>query len=219
MHRTKIRWLWMVLARTFPKRGGEINMRVIATGVAAVLVLAGCYGPTPTYSSYSGGGSNYARPDTAPSSPSIKEDAYNPSIEVETDIGERKSPGGGTEIYGLYAKIDRASGVVVTYVQWSTIYTSSEWLFFSRASSSQGKAYDFRQVNRKVSSCSRYSGCVYTETYNIYIPAQDMRTGAKSGISFKIYGKTGAERVIDLSADLVAAFNSKVDEATKGRKK
>jgi hypothetical protein len=73
-------------------------------------------------------------------------------------------------------------------------------------------------VTRDVSSCSRYTGCIYNETYNIYIPSADMQAGATSGVSFKIYSRGGLERVIDLPPDLIADFNAKMAEAAKMRR-
>jgi hypothetical protein len=125
--------------------------------------------------------------------------------------------GKGTELFGLYAKINKASGAIVTYVQWSEVYWVQEWRFYSRASNSNGQSYSFDRVSRDVSKCGRGT-CIYSETYNIGIPAADLRAGAKDGVSFKIYGKNGDERVINLSPALIEEFNAKVAEAVKLRK-
>jgi hypothetical protein len=176
------------------------------------LAASGCYDP-----GYGGGGSSsYA--DQEPYNPWIKEDAYSPAIQVATNEGER---GGGynVERYALFGLIDRKSGAARTYVQWAEIYVDKAWRFYYRASNNRGEPYEFKQVSRDVGSCSPYSGCVYTEMYNVYIPAQDMKAGMNDGISFKIFGKSGEERIINLSAGLVAAFNEKMAEAAKMRGK
>jgi len=46
-----------------------------------------------------------------------------------------------------------------------------------------------------------------------------MQAGARDGVSFKIYGKSGQERIIDLPANLIANFNEKMVEAAKTRGK
>jgi hypothetical protein len=180
--------------------------------------MAGCYSTSPSYptrTSYSSAA--YSAPKSvSPSNFRIKADAYSPAIDVTCDPGERGSVPAGTEIYGLYGKIDRASGRSTTFVQWGEVYTDRDWRFFSRASNDKGQSLDFDKIDRKVSSCSRGT-CVYSETYNIYLSSADLRTGASQGISFKIYGRKGDERIVNLPADMVREFNSKLAEAMRQR--
>jgi hypothetical protein len=192
----------------------NLSMRS-AVAALACLAASGCYDPGSTYA---GGGSSSSYTSQEPYSPWIIEDAYSPAIKVATNAGER---GGGynVEKYALFGLIDRKSGAARTYVQWAEIYVDKGWRFYYRASNDKGEPYEFSQVARDVGNCSPYSGCVHTETYNIYIPARDMKAGAKDGISFKIFGKDGSERIINLNADLVAAFDEKMIDAAKMRAK
>lgn len=162
--------------------------------------------------------SSYSAPTSAnPSSASIKNDNYSPTIDVQTEVVKRGAPP-NTEVYLLYGKIDRSSGKATAFVQWGEVYADKGWRFYSRASNSKGQSYELAQVSRNVSSCSR-SGCVYSETYNIYLPQGDLRAGSKEGISFKIFGKNGDERIVSLSPSLIAEFNEKMAEAAKMRGK
>lgn len=195
-------------------------MRSIATIAAlAAATLAACAPPPSSYS-----GSTYSSPSAGfrasdLSAPTIKDDSYSPNIQVRATGGERGSPGEGQgiELWGLFANINKQSGAVVTYVQWSDAYWDKEWRFYSRASTNKGQQLSFDTVDRTVSKCS-YGTCIYAETYNIMMPAAELRSGAKDGISFKIYSKTGVERVITIPAEIVAQFNEKVSEAQKMRK-
>lgn len=192
-------------------------MRTIATiAASAAFVLVAC---EPMPSSYSGNSPSTAYRAVDLTTATIKNDSYSPTIQVKTDEAERGAPGygRGTEAWALIAKIDKQTGAVVSYVQWLEVYWDKEWRFFSRASTNKGQSLSFDTVDRSVSKCSS-SGCIYSETYNIMMPAAELRSGAKDGINFKIYSKTGAERVISIPAEIVAQFNEKVVEAQKMRK-
>lgn len=191
----------------------------LSTVTFAVVVLAGCATP-PSYSSspsYGSSSTQYQESDLSP--PTIKNDQYSPSIQVRSEGGKRGqvSQGKGVEIWGLFANVGRQSGAVVTYVQWGEVYWDKAWRFYSRASTNKGQSLSFDTVDRKVTRCS-HGTCVYSETYNIMLTSADMRAGAKDGISFKIYGREGDERVITIPASIVEQFNEKVVEAQKLRK-
>lgn len=196
-------------------------MRSIATIAAAfaALTLAGCAPPPPSFirdGAYVAS-TEYRATDLA--APTIKNDSYSPNIQVRATGGERGSPGQGKgiELWGLFANINKQTGATVTYVQWSDAYWDSSWRFYSRASTNKGQSLSFDTVDRTVSKCSS-SGCIYSETYNIMMPAAELRSGAKDGVNFKIYGKNGDERVITIPAEIVSQFNEKVAEAQKMRK-
>lgn len=191
-------------------------MRAIAT-ILLIITVGGCYGGGESYGAYPASVSTYVAPrNSDPTAPSIKNDRYSPTIDVKTEGGERGAHPTGVELYGLYAKIDRSTGKVTAYVQWSDVYTDRAWRFYNRASNDKGQRYDFDKVDRSVSSCS-YGTCVYAETYNIQIPQVDIRAGARNGVNFKIFSQTGQERVIQLSAELLREFVGKLDEAQKVR--
>jgi hypothetical protein len=190
-------------------------MTRFATAVGYLACLVGCAGGAPTsYSPNSASSSTYEQ--SQPYTPTIENDPYSPTIDVTTKAGQTGQAGPGIQISVLFAKIDKKSGAVVTGVQWGEVYIDSEWRFYSRASSSKGQAYTFSRVDNKVSKCSSGT-CVYSETDNIMIPAADHKSGAVDGISFKIYGRKGDERVVALPATLIEEFNAKVAEAVKMR--
>ena len=207
--------LWV--ARNEDPPGGKMILKPLIA-LFLVPVVAACGGGN-SYSSYPSSAS-YSKPpkNSDPSSPTIKNDNYSPSIEVNTEPGERGAPP-NIEIFGLFGKVERSSGKATAYVQWNELYIDKEWRFYTRASSSKGQPYQFNQVGRDVSKCDRYTGCIYSETYNIYLPPSDLRGGANEGISFKIYSKNGQERVVRLSPSLVTEFNEKMAEAAKMRGK
>lgn len=189
-----------------------------ATVLVGFALLAACGSPEYTSSS-TGGSSPTAYRAIDVSAPTIKNDTYSPDIKVKTGEAERGAAGygRGTEAWALFANVNKQSGAVVTYVQWVEVYWDKEWRFFSRASTNKGQPLSFDKVDRSVSRCSSGS-CIYSETYNIMMPAAELRSGAKDGISFKIYSKSGAERIINIPAEIVAQFNEKVAEAQKMRK-
>jgi hypothetical protein len=182
------------------------------------LALAACGSPSSTYNYSSAGYTTAAAPKNSdPSGPVIKNDPYSPAIEVEMGGGKRE--GNGTQIYGLYGAIEKKAGTTRTYVQWAEVYSGSEWRFYSRASNNQGAPLEFKQVDRKVASCSGRGSCVYDETYNVYLTPTQLRQGAVDGLSFKIFGRNGDERIVSLPAAAVSAFNEKMAEAAKSRPK
>lgn len=195
-------------------------MKRIAT-IAVLAALAGC-APPPSYNSsnvYTGSVSpSRAATATDLSSPTIKNDPYKPSIEVRAEGAEKTDADLNAEIWGLYGKVDKKTGAVSTYVQWGEVYGDRAWRFYSSASTNKGESLSFTQVERNVSKCfPRLGQCTYSEVYNITIPQALLRSGAKDGISFKIFGKSGSERIVNIPADVVAQFNTKIAEASKMR--
>jgi hypothetical protein len=194
-------------------------MRLIAGSTVCLVLplLAGCYDAGGSYAAPSSAAPSYR--DYPPTGPSIVNDSYSPTIKVKTESGQRGGPASsGTEIYGLYATVDRKSGAVVSYVQWGEVYGDRSWRFYSRASTDKAEPLSVDQVDRSVGRCFPNLGeCTYSEVYNIKIPEKLMKAGAADGIRFKIYGRNGDERIVMIPAMTVAPFNEKVAEAVKLR--
>lgn len=191
-------------------------MRGIATLAAiAAVALAGCYDDAhPSVSAPS----SYR--DYEPFAASIKaDDPYATFIKVATEPGERGGAEvGAIETYGLYATIDKKTGSVVRYVQWSEVYSDRNWRFYSSAATNRGEALSFKEVDRSVNSCSPALGtCIYTEVYNIMMPAGVLADAAKNGLNFKVTGRRGDVRVLHISARTVQQFNDEVASAEKRR--
>lgn len=157
------------------------------------------------------------RTQTDPSDPTIERDQFSPVIKVVAKGGER-SEGSDSQIYGLYGAIDKKSGATTTYVQWGEVYGSTDWRFYVRASNDKAQPLSMKEVQRNVGRCFSTGRCVYTEVYNIMIPAADLKSGATEGASFKLYAKNGEQRIVKLPAELISKFNEKMAEAQRDRK-
>ena len=149
-------------------------MRVLWVVFVCLLSAAGCYAP-PSYQA-SSPSAGLPAVNSEPTTPTIKQDAYATSINVEARGGEQTA-GSTSQLFGLYGTINKKTGATVVYVQWAEIYAAPEWRFYSRASTNKGQELSMATVDRKVGNCHRTGNCIYTETYNIMMPAADLKAG------------------------------------------
>lgn len=176
----------------------------------AALVLAGC-GKTVPIS---------ADPDSAagpqensdPACARINEDPASRFIDVEATGGVRN--GDGKQLYGVFGLVERKTGDVLSFVQWSEEYSANERRNYWRAAD-RGAALPFAEVGRKLSPCNGRTGCAHTETFNIYFTPEQMKRAALEGLSFRISSRKGSERIVAIPANTIVGFNEKIAEAAR----
>lgn len=188
-----------------------------ATAFGLLLLLTGCGSyQTSGYGGYSA--PTIAKP-TAPALPiTVKDDAYRPTIEFDSEAGHGGYTGDAT-LWGIYGSMDRKTKARRYYSQWSNVYDDRAWRFFQSAGSSKGERLEVSSINRNVVSCTgyRYSGCAYSETLNVYFTEAQMRRGAKEGLSVKMFARSGSEKTFDVPADVVAQLLAKMDSIARGQ--
>lgn len=143
---------------------------------------------------------------TEQESPIVKNDAYSEETEI-LGISERTTAEGGgiggTSInYFLRSFIDKNDSTTVHQVYIETVYVGNDWNFYQRASLEGGKDLELLSIGRDV-SCSSYV-CTYEETVGVILP-QDILEKSTSGLSLKVYAKSGSSFIVNLSGNQISA--------------
>ncbi len=189
-------------------------MRLLTILVAAAF-LAGCSKTSPVANDgvVANSSADAAQENSDPACARISnEEPAARFIEVEATGGVRN--GNGRQFYGVFGLVERKTGDVLSFVQWSEEYSANERRNYWRATD-RGATLPIAEVGRKLSSCNGRTGCPHSETFNIYFTPEQMKRAALEGLAFRISGRKGDERIVSIPANTILGFNEKMDEATR----
>ncbi|MFN3523908.1 MAG: hypothetical protein ACK4YQ_16805 [Phenylobacterium sp.] len=130
----------------------------------------------------------------------IDGDEFSPFVDYTAPFHQQEDGG------YVFAVRKRGSGDAVFLAQ-GFIYYSGDWRFYDRAYLPGGNSVDFASSERKVLGCSRYSGCRYSESYQLTFTPEQVKAGLREGIRVQVRGRGAGEFVIAFSApELEAAM-------------
>ena len=154
-------------------------MKLLAIFLAAAL-LAGCSKASPTGGIGEAANSTgtASQENTDPACARINEDAASRFMDVEATGGVRN--GDGKQLYGVFGLVERKTGDVLSFVQWSEEYSANERRNYWRASD-RGTTLPLAEVGRKLSPCNGRTGCAHSETFNIYFTPDQMKRASLEG--------------------------------------
>ena len=141
--------------------------------------------------------------------PVVKEDEFSDSIEI-LGVSKREKTNPNKPfisftfnhfLRSFVSKEDSTLSAHSIYTQFYTVATG--WLHLYKASIKGGSELDVQEIESGV-SCSGYSICTHKETISITMPEELLLDHIDSGISVKVYGKSGHSFVINLSPEQIS---------------
>lgn len=112
----------------------------------------------------------------------------------------------GSQIWQVIGLVDRVTGERDYAIAWGTVYSGSEWRFFSSARTLGGQSLTMQQVERDVSGCSGRGGCTYSEFYFIAVPEDLLVAARQSGFQFRVSGRPMATANVTIPGPYVTAL-------------
>lgn len=150
---------------------------------------------------------------TEQESPVVKNDSYSEETQILGISKRSKAEGGGiggTSInYFLRSFINKNDSTTLHQVYIQSVYVGSDWNFYQRASLEGGKNLELLEIGRDV-SCSSYV-CTYEETVAATIP-NDILEESTSGLSLKVYAKSGNSFIVNLTAEQISAQLKEINQ-------
>jgi hypothetical protein len=218
----KLDWLshFCMMLMGNSRRGVSFVTKNGAVILAAVLIVSGCGGKggyqvgsssgyNTASSSNSESSSNLAPAsvDTPPGDTiTVDDDKFKSAIEYHSGVAKIGDLG-DTVLWTLVAQKEKTTGATRYYVQWTNIYSSREWRFYSYANNDAAANLEMIPLGRNVHSCySNLHTCLYDETYNIYFSKAEIEKGKSAGLAFKIFAKDGSSKVTTVPSTLVTAL-------------
>lgn len=136
---------------------------------------------------------------------SVKDDQFSKYINYSTGLTKEGNLYDSTA-WVLVANKDKKTNKKFYYIQWMNLYSSNGWRFYYRAANDDAVELKLDQVSRDVSSCGKYRGCTYDETYNIYLTDEMVKKAYDKGMSIKIYAKDSSSKIVTIPAFLVKSL-------------
>lgn len=142
--------------------------------------------------------------------PIVTNDQFSDSIEIlgiskidETYAKGRNDWAGTSFNYFLRSFVPKKDSTLSTHYIYTQFYSEGTgWLYLYRASIEGGLELDVREVDSDVSCSSGY--CSYYEIISIIMPEELLLDHINSGISVKVYGKSGHSFIINLSPEQIS---------------
>ena len=143
--------------------------------------------------------------------PVIKKDEFSDSIEI-LGVSKREKTNPNKQFISftfnhfLRSFVSKKDSTLSAHSIYAQFYTAGTgWLHLYRASIKGGSELEVREVDSDV-SCSGYgySICTHKETISITMPEELLLDHIDSGISIKVYGKSGHSFVINLSPEQIS---------------
>jgi hypothetical protein len=138
-------------------------------------------------------------------------DEYRGSAKIEGPVSASDNPIGkfmgstivlpGGNAKKLSARLNNKK-ISAIYIELQDTY-QGEWRFYSSATDINQKNMSFRNVDRRVGSCSQ--GCNLTEEVRIAIDLDYLKENINDGINIQVYGQRGGAKII-LSPTYVKTF-------------
>lgn len=180
------------------------------TAIIFPVILWACSTSTPYGGSTYSSGPSVSTVATTPSTRiDVNDDKFNPYVEYRSSMA-KYGPPNDRMMWILAAEESRNDDDVQYYMQWAQYYIGDNWRRYYTARTDNAKTLEFVTVARDVGSCDTYTGCSYTETYNIYFPEALMSKGAESGLRFKVMAESGQDKIVKVPSELIKALLEKI---------
>ena len=141
--------------------------------------------------------------------PVIKKDEFSDSIEI-LGVSKREKTNPNKQFISftfnhfLRSFVSKKDSTLSTHSIYTEFYSEGTgWLNLYRASIESGSELEVREVDSDV-SCSNSNYCSYYEIISIIMPEELLLDHIDSGISVKVYGKSGHSFVINLSPEQIS---------------
>lgn len=136
---------------------------------------------------------------------SVENDPFEKWVTYTSEVGQSGYLG-DTISWILTGENSRDKEQQQYYVQWGNVYTSENWRYYTRSNNNKAEQLSFATVDRDVSSCDTYTGCVFTEIFNIYFTSEQMQEASIKGLTFKVFARDGTEKTTLVATSLVQAL-------------
>ena len=144
-----------------------------------------------------------------PSQVQVRDDQFAPYREMATGAVESGS-GLSVESFQLFARIDRTTGALSTFVKVMHIYKAVMRVSFESARNIRAEPLKLTALG-KTSKCKPGAGCTYFEVYTIDIPETELRQAGPTGYPFKIFARVAGERLLTIPKPLIDELLKKID--------
>lgn len=171
-------------------------MRFIVVPIAGA-VLASCATSAP--------------PETQADFAERTRESYDYHSDMRTVLGHRFRDYQPFDEDADWLILSQAIGGHVQHQAYVTVSCRSDWAFYYRAASN-GRALEFVQIDRSVSTCST-NPCTLRETFAATIPEDLLATGAKHGLTIRFYARDGYVRDAVYPAEYIQAQIAAIETA------
>jgi hypothetical protein len=144
-----------------------------------------------------------------PSHVQVRDDNFAPYREMATGSVESGN-GLSLESLQLFARIDRTTGALSTFVKVTHVYKAALKVFFESARNTRAEPLKLTPLGR-TSKCNPKTGCIYTEVYQIDIPETELRQAGPAGYPFKVFARVAGERTLTIPKALVDSLLHKIE--------
>lgn len=132
----------------------------------------------------------------------IKTDEFSKNITYSAKEHTDGSTYGTPEYeWSVKGYVEKATSQFSAMIVFSDSYTGNRWKFWKYADTDQAEKLDTVVGSRKVSSCSRYSGCLYFETMGIVVTKEFLVSAANNGREIKLTSSNGDSYILRVSSD------------------
>lgn len=138
----------------------------------------------------------------------IKDDQFSPTIDITSKTFSNKTPTDNQE-WVLIGQKDRKSGSISVFVQFGNVYEDFGWRHYFKASTDSADDLKLTKIESNVVGCPYNIGCTYSETVNLYITPEVLKSYSSRNLRIKIFAQNGINQVIELPSDLLAEFRTK----------
>ena len=138
-------------------------------------------------------------------------DEYRGSVRIEGPVSASDNPIGkffgstivlpGGNAKKLTARLNNQK-ITAIYIELQDTY-QGEWRYYSSATDINQKSMNFRNVDRRVGSCTQ--GCNLTEEVRITVDLDYLKENISNGINIQVYGQRGGTKIL-LNSTYVKTF-------------